>query len=141
MENAVDALHIGFAILVFVIAVSLAFTVFSQAREVADVVLYYNDRTNFEEYVPQLANQNRIVGIETIIPAIRRYATDNEGYSVEIIVNGKQEYVFDLLEDQKNNLTPTQIYRNLDKNLEELMKKYTNTKFTETYSEYIVSRR
>ena len=136
MENAVDALKIAFAVIVFVIAITTAFAVFSEAREVSDYLLYLNDKTNFEQYVPEYNRTNRIVGIETIIPAIRRYVTDNENYSIEVI-DGSKKYVFDLTEDEKNNLTPTQILENLEKSLEELVKKYSDAFFEERYSESI----
>ena len=51
MENAVDAIKIAFAVLVFSIAIIVAFTLISQAREVSDIVLGINDHKNYEEYV------------------------------------------------------------------------------------------
>lgn len=136
MENAVDALKIAFAVIVFVIAISIAFAVFSQARAVSDILLYANDKTNFEEYVPEHAKINRTVGIETIIPTIRRYLTNNDVYSVEVI-DGSKTYVFDLVNDQQTNLTPDKLKENLEKNLEELIRKYSDSTFIETYSEKI----
>ncbi len=136
MENAVDALKIAFAVIVFVLAISIAFAVFSQARAVSDILLYANDKTNFEEYVPEHAKINRTVGIETIIPTIRRYLTNNDVYSVEVI-DGSKTYVFDLVNDQQTNLTPDKLKENLEKNLEELIRKYSDSTFIETYSEKI----
>lgn len=136
MENAVDALKIAFAVIVFVIAISIAFAVFSQARAVSDILLYANDKTNFEEYVLEHAKINRTVGIETIIPTIRRYLTNNDVYSVEVI-DGSKTYVFDLVNDQQTNLTPDKLKENLEKNLEELIRKYSDSTFIETYSEKI----
>ena len=136
MENAVDAIRIGSAVMIFVIALGLAFTVFSQAREVSDIILYANDKTNFEEYIPEHANNSRIVGIETIIPTVRRYVTDNDNYSVEII-DGSQKYVFDLIVDQQNGLTLNQIKTNLEESLEKLIDKYADAIFVESYSEEV----
>lgn len=136
MENAVDALKIAFAVIVFVIALGLAFSVFAQAKDVSDIVLYANDKTNFEQYVPEHEEPKRTVGIETVIPAVRRYVTDNENYSVEII-DGSKTYLFDLIEDQKKNLTPRQIQENLEKSLEELLNKYKKATFKESYSEKV----
>ena len=47
MENASDALKIGFALVVFVIALSIAFQGIALARETSDMVMYSIDRTNF----------------------------------------------------------------------------------------------
>lgn len=136
MENAVDALKIAFAVIVFVIAIALAFSIFSQARAVSDAITYASDKTNFEEYVQEHAQANRTVGIETVIPAVRRYVKDNENYCVEII-DGSKTYTFDLLVDQQMNRTPKQIQENLEKSLEELLNKYRNATFKESYSETV----
>lgn len=136
MENAVDAIRIGSAVMIFVIALGLAFTVFSQAREVSDIILYANDKTNFEQYVESHEDKFRKVGIETIVSTVRRYVTDNENFSVEV-KDGSTVYTFDLIVDQENNLTPNQIKENLDKSLKNLIEKYSNSKFIETYSEKV----
>lgn len=136
MENAVDALKMAFAVIVFMIALGLTFAAFSQAREVADIMLQLNDKTNYEQYVESHTDKSRTVGIETIIPTVRRYVSDNENYSVEII-DGSNIYTFDLLLDQEMNKTPKQIKDDLEKSLEQLLKKYKNAKFKETYSEEV----
>ena len=86
MENAVDALNIVFAVFVFVMALSLAMYMFTQARETADVVLQSSDVTEFMDYT-SLANvidgsttvdgNERIVGLETIIPTLYKYYKEN----------------------------------------------------------------
>ena len=133
MENAVDALMIAFGVLVFVIAIGSAFTVFSQAQDTADLIVYSMDKTNYEEYVPELAKTDRVVGIETIIPIIRRYVTENEGYSV-IVIDGSNKYEFSLEADRESGMADTQILRELDKSLETLYKKYKGNKGV-TFSE------
>lgn len=100
MENAVDALKIAFAVMVFTMALTLAISTFSQARETSEAVLYMNDKTNYYEYegieseeskeVNGIAyteytasgsgityTDKRIVGIETIIPTLYRYYKEN----------------------------------------------------------------
>ena len=99
MENAVDALKIAFAVMVFTIALSLAMATFSQARETSETVLFMNDKTNYYEYdeigtatdmgdytqyeVRQVDGSTitytdkRIVGIETVIPTLYRYYKEN----------------------------------------------------------------
>lgn len=87
MENAVDALKIAFAVFIFVIALALAFSVVGQARATSDVVLAINDKTNLYDYVEEsennAQNKDRIVGFETILPTIYRYA--KEQYAVTIL--------------------------------------------------------
>lgn len=92
MENATDALMMGFAIFVFVLALSLTIVLFTQIRQTSDVVLQASDKTNYYEYVGDRDNNNirteRIVGVETIIPTLFRY--NNESLSI-IIVNNDEE--------------------------------------------------
>lgn len=78
MENAVDALKMGFAVLVFTIALSLTIYMFSQIKTTADSVLHSSDITEFMEYEKVTANsEDRIVGLETIIPTLYKYRKEN----------------------------------------------------------------
>lgn len=87
MENAVDALKLAFALLVFVIAVALTFSIVGQAKATSDTILAINDKTSLYEYVEtseeNASNKDRIVGFETILPTIYRYA--KEQYAVTIL--------------------------------------------------------
>ncbi len=91
MENAVDALKMAFGIIVFVIAIALAVSVIGQARVASDVIFHSNDKTEFYEYATEDTITNvtekgdRIVGMETIIPTIHRYA--KEQFAVTIFDN------------------------------------------------------
>lgn len=138
MENMVDALKMAFAVIVFVMALTIAFAVFSQAKATSDIVLYMNDKTNFEEYIEENKNEKKIVGMETIIPLVARYIDYNENYSIEIQnTNGSSIAVFDLLEDQKLNRTELQTRQRLKEELENLVDKYQDRQFEEIYSEEI----
>lgn len=80
MENASDAIIMAGAVLIFVIALTVAMTVFSQARATVDTVVYASDRTNHYEYLDiDISNniKNRIVGLETIIPTLYKYYKEN----------------------------------------------------------------
>lgn len=78
MENAVDALKMAWAVLVFVIALSITMFMFSQARTTADAVLQSSDITEFMEYQEASSGtENRIVGLETIIPTLYKYYKEN----------------------------------------------------------------
>lgn len=82
MENAVDALKMAFAVMVFVMALSVSMFAFNNVKDVADIVLYTQDETNYYEYqeAKGKAAENRIVGLETIIPTLFKYY--NENYTV-----------------------------------------------------------
>lgn len=136
MENMVDALKMAFAVIVFVMALTIAFTVFSQAKETSEFVFYMMDKTNFEEQLEQSQNDTKIVGMETILPLVARYIDYNENYSIEIQrENGDTIVIFDLLEDQKANRTVLQARTRLEEEMQKLIKNYQTRKFIETYSE------
>lgn len=138
MENMIDALKMAFAVIVFVMALTIAFTVFSQAKATSDFVLYLNDKTNFEEYLEESQNEKKIVGMETILPLVARYIDYNENYSVDIQnTNGDSIVVFDLTEDQRANRTEMQARKRLEEQMKELVDKYQNRKFYETISEEV----
>lgn len=79
MENAVDALKIAFAVIVFTMALSLAMVMFTQAKETSDVVLSTSDVTEYMEYIESSADssESRVVGLETIIPTLYNYYREN----------------------------------------------------------------
>lgn len=83
MEDVVDALKLAAWVFIFVLALSIVFMMFSQAREVSDIVLKYSDNTYFASYTDAYSEDNgRTVGIETVIPTLYRYY--KEKYSVDI---------------------------------------------------------
>ena len=78
MENAVDALKMAFAVIVFVMALSISINMFSNARETADVVLHSSDITEYMQYQEAVeGTESRIVGLETIIPTLYKYYKEN----------------------------------------------------------------
>ena len=79
MENAVDALKIAFAVFIFIVALSLVMYMFTQTRETADIVLASSDVTEFMDYVEvsDTDEEDRIVGLETIIPTLYKYFKEN----------------------------------------------------------------
>ena len=72
MENAVDALKMAAAVLVFIVALSVAILGFTKAREAATAVL---SKSDLEYYNTEniKVTEDRIVGIETIIPTLYSY--------------------------------------------------------------------
>ena len=79
MENAVDALKIAFAVFVFIVALSLSMFMFTLVGQTSDIVLQSSDVTRFMEYieVSDMISDERIVGLETIIPTLYKYYKEN----------------------------------------------------------------
>lgn len=79
MENAVDALKIAFGVFVFTIALSISIYMFTMARETSDTVLQSSDVTKLMEYIEasDMIGEDRIVGLETIIPTLYKYYKEN----------------------------------------------------------------
>ena len=95
MENAVDALKMAGAVLLFVLAISVAIVSFGQVRETADTILNYKDRETV--YIDgnlyyQATETERTVGLETIIPTIYRAYIEN----YKIVFQGLNEPIYTL---------------------------------------------
>lgn len=73
MENAVDALKISFAVFIFVLALSLAFMVFSQASQTSTKMLFASDATNYYRYSGTVNQGGRIVNSDVVISSMYRY--------------------------------------------------------------------
>lgn len=79
MENAVEALKMAFAVIVFGLALTVSMISFNAVKATSDLVLYTKDETNFYDYqgATGKAAENRIVGLETIIPTLYKYYKEN----------------------------------------------------------------
>lgn len=83
MENAIEALKMAFAVMAFMLALSVSIISFSKVKEVSDIVLYAKDETNYYEYYQDFDGkngkeaENRVVGLETIIPTLYKYYKEN----------------------------------------------------------------
>lgn len=113
MENAAEALKLAAWILIFVVALSISMSSFGQAKESIDTLLVATDREYITEYLPESGDTQRIVGVESIIPAIYRSFKDNykivfpfplykykgdDVYYIDLSVNGftdrvKEEFI------------------------------------------------
>lgn len=86
MENGADALLIAFAVLIFIIALSVSLVTLAQAKSTADVVLFYSDRENFQiplkDDPENIENGGRTVGIDTVIATL--YKCKRENFAVNI---------------------------------------------------------
>ena len=75
MENVADALKMAADVLVFIMALGISISSFSQARQTAQILVESNDREYSEtQYVEDIGveHTDRIVGAESIIPTIWR---------------------------------------------------------------------
>ena len=78
MENASEALLMAFAVLIFVVALSLGISSFSLARQTTQSIVEMTDREFDYTYVDfNSTDTSRIVGIETVIPSLYRAYREN----------------------------------------------------------------
>ena len=92
-DNITDALKMAAAVLVFVIALGVSISSFSQARQTIDTLLTYQDREYDYTYVEKNGTTQRIIGAETIVPSI--YKAYKENYKIvfkDIYGNGMALY-------------------------------------------------
>ena len=111
MENATDAMYMAFAVLIFVLALTITMSSFSVVRVAANNVLQNQDRENGYTYIKysekdssgnDILETNRIVGKETIVPAMfRAYA---ENYSVRFLDTDGSPLNFYIYNDEPTNI-------------------------------------
>ena len=77
MENAADALKMAAAMLAFLLALGVSISSFSKARLTADTLLKYADRETVTLFAEDTNNKTRLVGKETVVPAIYRAYKEN----------------------------------------------------------------
>ena len=96
MENAIDAMKMAFAVLVFVIALSTAIYALGIANVTVQTIIYSNDKTNFFNNLDVTAESKtyRIVDADTIVPTLYRYYKEN--FSVKLYDEDKLVQIFDL---------------------------------------------
>lgn len=97
MENAADALKMAGAAALFVIAFTVAMTMFTRARQTTDAVL---DNLRIDEFYSKVEpldnNITREVGLETVIPTLYRYAQSDANIRIRILTSdGTEHQVFD----------------------------------------------
>lgn len=95
MENVADALKMAGAVLLFVMAISVAIVSFGQVRQTSDIILNYKDReTEYIDghYYYDATGTERNVGLETVIPAVYRAYIEN----YKIVFNGLEKPIYKL---------------------------------------------
>lgn len=137
MEHTADALKMAFAILVFVIAITMIFLMVSKVKSTADIVLYYSDKTNFYAHYDEPntnAEGNRIVTITEIVSTLYRYYKESVAVT---IVDGTDSYYFDLgnesyievKDSDGNKLLELGTEDNIEENLGEFIKTVVLNKY------------
>lgn len=89
MENAVDALKIAFAVFVFMLGITVLFSISAQAQQTAKILISETDKTKYYNYYSDDdvkftvdENENRIVTMQNIIPVLYRYSQENYGVTI-----------------------------------------------------------
>lgn len=83
MENASEALKMAFGFVMFVLALTLSISSFSQATKAVDTIITLRDREEDYTYVEPITDSSgkiiteRIVGIETVIPTMYKAYKEN----------------------------------------------------------------
>ena len=90
MEDAADALKIAFAIFVFIIALSIFFSLITKVKDTADSILISSDKTNYYEWTEGTLENGRLVGEDTVIAAL--YNSSDDLTRVIIQKGGEQIY-------------------------------------------------
>ena len=97
MENAIDALHMAVAVLIFVVALSISINAFGEVRMTAQTILDSKDKEYSYTYVEDNGTTERIVGLESIVPSI--YKAYKENYKIVFRDDDSSEDANDLLGD------------------------------------------
>lgn len=97
MENAADALQMAAAVLIFVLALTIAINSFGQARAASQAVLDYNDREYDYSYVENNGTTERIVSLESIVPSI--YKAYRENYKIVFDNLPEDDYLYEMRDD------------------------------------------
>lgn len=131
MENAVDALKIAFGVLVFVIALTVAFALLSQAKATSDIMLFASDKTNYYTYSKDADDaKGRIVGADVVISSLYRYYKE----SVVVRVYDGTNLIGDFNTETDKGLSQ----RERKKRVNDWIKENSNTlkgQFLETFDE------
>lgn len=128
MENAVEALKMAFGVLIFVLALSMSISCFSQANSAVQSIVMSRDRETEYTYVNQTQGLTRIVGLETVIPTIYRAYTENieiyfftstgdklplyykdDGYGNIVKDEGGNEVEINYIDSSKENYSNTRV--------------------------------
>lgn len=100
MENASDALKMAFAIMVFMLGISILFSLVSSIKQTADQVLYYSDNKNFYIWESGTGKSGRIVEEKEVIASL--YEKNESVEEIYIYKDNKQVYPYYSIETLAN---------------------------------------
>lgn len=110
MENAVQAIRMGFSMFIFALALTTSMYIFSICGNTAQAIVYYSDEANYYDNISikDETTTVRKVGFDTVIPTLYRYYKEN--FSVKIYDKttnttglGTLIQVFDITTENKVN--------------------------------------
>ena len=109
MDNAVQAIRMGFSMFIFALALTTAMYIFSICGNTAQAIVYYTDESNYYDNISLNGNESvvsREVGFDTVIPTLYRYYKEN--FSVKLIdyttnPSGTLIQIFDITTENKVN--------------------------------------
>lgn len=116
MDNVTDALHMAFGVLIFVLALTITISSFTIVRIAATNIIdnldkekqytySYGNDDNILDGEIKIEDTNRIVGKETIIPALYRAYIEN--YSVSFYDKDGNEINLYKVKDENGNFNET----------------------------------
>ena len=119
MENATEAMKMAFGVLMFVLALTISISCFSQARTAVDSIVTLRDRETQYTYVKPSATLNRTVGIDTVITTM--YRAYKENFKIYFYNSYTSEEINETLVlynyyDSNGNVTPVN-YVDLEKEI------------------------
>lgn len=106
MDNAVDALYMAAAVLIFVLALSISINAFGQVQQATTTILGYKDREYDYTYVENNGTTRRIVSAETIVPSI--YKAYKENYKIVFMKNNGE--AMELYKKSNGNAGKVSVY-------------------------------
>ena len=77
MENAADALKIGFSVLMFILALSLSISSFTLANSSIQAIVEMRDTRANYTYLTPSKDLTRTVGVESVVPAMYKAYQEN----------------------------------------------------------------
>ena len=110
MENAVQAIRMGFSMFIFALALTTSMYIFSICGNTAQAIVYYSDEANYYDNISIKGKTTTVrkVGFDTVIPTLYRYYKEN--FSVKIYDKttnttglGTLIQVFDITTENKVN--------------------------------------
>lgn len=136
MDNAADFLKTSFAVLIFIIAISVTFSMVSKVTTASRTILKNSDRnTYFRPMTEAETAKSRKVTNETVISMINRI--EQESFCIKVI-DGNLTWFFDI-ENSKIEDNGTITEKTLDEIINEYMLNTINEQstFNETFTEQV----